>query len=225
MLPSRQSLSALRMTEYASFRTIARWVVPLPKTPAFRMLAVKFWLSWTTNVMRLAILNVRSRCSTASHKSMSGSGVRQTITRPWKGIRPWSVRHTGHLTTLSCMHRKIVTIGTSAPGRPQMRACPHLVAIDLNVFCGCDRTIEASWSARTAQFNEGLYRQRAEGLGYSPNRDRTVDICDQASRSSTGCGREAAPETAPALPWCLSALPLKAGSIWLGIASFSRVPS
>lgn len=39
----------------------------------------------------------------------------------------------------------------------------------------CDWAIEAALNARTALLSEGLYRQRAEGQGYSSKRDRTVE--------------------------------------------------
>jgi len=39
----------------------------------------------------------------------------------------------------------------------------------------CDWAIEAALNARTALLSEGLYRQRADGQGYSSKRDRTVE--------------------------------------------------
>ncbi len=39
----------------------------------------------------------------------------------------------------------------------------------------CDWAIEAALKARTALLSEGLYRQRAEGQGYSSRRNRTVE--------------------------------------------------
>jgi glycosyltransferase involved in cell wall biosynthesis len=39
----------------------------------------------------------------------------------------------------------------------------------------CDWAIQAALHGRTALLNEGLYRQRADGQGYSSKRDRTVE--------------------------------------------------
>lgn len=39
----------------------------------------------------------------------------------------------------------------------------------------CDWAIEAALHGQTALLNEGLYRQRADGQGYSSKRDRTVE--------------------------------------------------